>query len=255
VANPVQEGLPITPLTLPEADPVEFSRNFLEVAVCELRFPTLLAFEDKAPIGLQTALRKEYPHYTPGTRVTIGPGKMEGETRYSFGSRQKDYMVTFRASAIALETSKYTTFETFKRRLDAVIATAKPFIDSEFFTRVGLRYINGIPVTDDLGAWINEDLSRPLMKGVLGTVSKYWLEARGTTRVGEYSFRHGYPGGEPEDTATYKLDFDLFRSDVPVADTLGLLDDLHREAFKFFHWCLGPASRAALGPAKRKQQR
>ena len=45
---------------------VEFERNFIKAAVCELRFPTLLEFrKTKPPVQLQRELQKEYPYYEP----------------------------------------------------------------------------------------------------------------------------------------------------------------------------------------------
>ena len=42
---------------------VEFERNFIRTVVCELRFPTLLEIEQRDPVGLQHALRAEFPFY------------------------------------------------------------------------------------------------------------------------------------------------------------------------------------------------
>ena len=237
-------------LTLPAVDRVEFPRTYLQLVVCELRFPTILAFEDSPPVQFQSAIRKDYPYFEKGAKVSIGPGTMQGETRYIFHSRNKDFTVVFRASALSVETTKYTSFAGLKKRIESLVAIAKPFVDTEFFTRVGLRYINGLPVREDVDEWVNQDLVRPFAGGVFGTVNKYWLEVRGDTQNGEYSFRHGFPGGESAEAATYRLDFDLSKNDVAVSETIKLLDDLHTEAYKFFRWSIGPRVLRELVPTK-----
>jgi hypothetical protein len=50
-------------LRLPEVERAQFKKNFINTAVCELRFPTILEYETKQPVELQRALRKEYPEY------------------------------------------------------------------------------------------------------------------------------------------------------------------------------------------------
>src|SRR5438132_11542892 len=112
----------LTSLNLFDVQDVEFERNFIKTTVCELRFPTLLEFETNPPIQLQKALRKDYPHYEPVQSVSVGPGVVDRETRYLFKSRKKDWTVSFRASAMALETSRHINFEEFSQRLEDLFA-------------------------------------------------------------------------------------------------------------------------------------
>ena len=101
---------------------MEFERNFIKTAVCELRFPTLLEFETKPPTQLQKVLRKEYPLYEPVESVSMTPGPVEKEIKYLFRSRKKDWLVSFKTYAIALETRHYTNFEEFAGRLETLLA-------------------------------------------------------------------------------------------------------------------------------------
>src|SRR2546422_10127308 len=91
-----------TPLNLPDIQEVEFERNFIKTAVCELRFPTLLEFETKRPVQLQKELRKDYPYYEPAQAVSVGPAGVDREARYLFRSRQQDWTDALRGSARAL---------------------------------------------------------------------------------------------------------------------------------------------------------
>ncbi|NUO63111.1 MAG: TIGR04255 family protein [Gemmatimonadaceae bacterium] len=250
VSNPTPE---VRTLSLPEVTPVEYRRNLVKLAACELRIPTLLEFEEKPPAAFQHALRKEYPHYEQGQALTgVGPGGVEGETRHILRSRHRNYAIVFRASAISLEVSKYEGFNEFFRRLRQVVDAARNVIDSDFFTRIGLRYVNGLPTGPDPRGWVTSDLVRPLEVGVLGTVNRYWQEVRGSAPIGDYSFRHGYRGDKETESAEYLLDIDMFIEDIEVDRCLELVDQLHTQSFAFFHWCLGRKALEYLGTGTPK---
>jgi uncharacterized protein (TIGR04255 family) len=233
------------PLNVPRVDPVAHPRNAIQVAVCELRFPTLPELEERAPIVLQKRLRKTYPHSEPGTAVSIGPLAIHQENRFLFKSKRRDWTVAFRASAVSLETNAYTDFSDFLARLTSLLDAIAPIIDSDFFTRVGLRYINTIPTGDSISGWINPLLTAPLERGFYGRVNHFWQDIRGDARVGNYSFRHGY-NPEPKDPAEYVLDFDFYEENVEANTVPDLVSDWNVECYSFFHWAVGDKTRGFL---------
>jgi uncharacterized protein (TIGR04255 family) len=234
------------PLHLPDVPVVQYEQNFIKVAACELRFPTLLEFETAPPTQLQKLLRKDYPHYEPIQSMTVNSTSVIGhKMQYIFRSRKRDWMVTFNASAIILETNRYTNFEEFSKRLELLIEKSQPLLDSDFFTRVGLRYIDEVPIDDGkLSGWIRDDLVLALTAGVFGDVERYLQEVRGSTTVGNYTFKHGMKDDNPD---TYFLDFDFYEVNVPSDSVISLVRDFNRESFRFFHWTLGHKSLKRLG--------
>jgi uncharacterized protein (TIGR04255 family) len=246
----------LRPLSVPDVEPVTFARNTIRTAVVELKFPTLLEFETQPPTEIQHRLRKDYPQFSKRKAVNIGSGTVEEEIRYVLGSRDGSWSVAIRPSAIALESTKYTTFEEMLARLQLILSVSKKQLDTDFFTRVGLRYVNLLPVPNaSFDGWLNPDLIRPLAGGTYGTVSKYWQEVRGRARSGKYSFRHGLPEEMSAKEIRYVLDIDLFSENIEYDDAIGLLGDFHRESFAFFSWCIGPAAREYLGRAEPKQDK
>lgn len=247
---------PRTILALPDVSEVVFERNFIKTAVCELRFPTLLEFETKPPIQLQKALRKEYPHYEPQQAVSVSPDAVNRETRYLFKSKKKVWTVSFKASAIALETSSYTNFEEFLVRFEWLVTKSQPLLDTDFFTRVGLRYIDAIPIEDgDLSGWIHDALVAPLTQGIYGTVEKFVQEIRGFTDVGRYTFRHGLVDTGQDEPKVYNLDFDFYAENVQHIEVLALVRQFNQLSFRFFSWAIGPKARNRLGKATVKERR
>jgi uncharacterized protein (TIGR04255 family) len=234
------------PLNVPRVDPVAHARNPLQVAVCELRFPTLLELEERGPGILQKRLRKIYPHFEPGTAIGIGPGTaVQQERRFLFRSKRRDWTVAFRASALSLEASSYTDFRDFRARLVSLLEITASLIDSDFFTRVGLRYINTIPTGPIATGWINPMLVAPLDRGIYGRVNHFWQEVRGDARFGNYSFRHGF-SPEPKEIPEYVLDFDFYEENVDANAVLDRVSDWNVECYSFFAWAIGEKTRAFL---------
>jgi len=239
----------VTPLTLnlPDVGSVEYEKNFINLAVCELRFPSLLEFETATPVQLQKRLRKDFPLYERQEGVSIGLEIAKKEAKHVFRSRKGDSLVSFKTSAIALEMKKYKNFPEFRKQLELLLERSKELLDTDFFTRVGLRYINEIPIEGNLGDWIRPELVAPLIAGTYGKVSRFFQEVRGSTTTGQYSFRHGFSGVEKTEKMLYALDFDFFDENVPFDSVLSKVNDFNRESFRFFCWTIGPKARELMG--------
>ena len=173
-------------------------------------------------------------------------------THTPFASKKGRWSLTLRAAALSLETSRYDSFDEFSGRLAFVLRAAEGTIDSDFFRRVGLRYINIVPCElETAGEWINPALVAPLAAGTYGTVNEYWQRVQGPTPMGGYTFTHGVqvqPGSPPRE---YLLDFDFFKEDVAIEETLSVVKKLHELAFSMFHWSLGPKAKEYLGPSTK----
>ncbi len=240
-------------LSVPNVGSAHYKRNFIRLAVCELRFPTLFELElERPPLAFSKAVRKEYPTHDLLTNVNVNMGGVAQANAHAFRSKKGRWTVTLRAAALSLETSFYDSFDEFAERLAFVVKAAEGTIDSEFLTRVGLRYINAVPCGPEVvGEWINPALVGPLAAWTYGTVNEFWQRVQGPTPVGGFTFQHGVqvpPGSPPRE---YLLDYDFFKEDVVVADTLAVVKKLHELEFSMFHWCLGPKAKEHLGPSTR----
>ncbi len=240
-------------LNVPAAEPVQYERNLIRQAVCELRFPILLELETEQPVALQRALRKDYPHYEAKLDLEIKPGAATSQRRHVFWSKKRTWAVALKPFAITVEAVVYSNFEELLSRLEKVLQAARPIIDSDFFTRVGLRYVNVIPAAQgEIDGWVNADLIRPLANGVYGTANLYWQEIRGRTNHGGYLFRHGYAPTEGASPKEYALDFDMYRESVEADQVSKVLSDLHADQFRFFSWSIGDKAKQYMGKASKK---
>ncbi len=237
-------------LNVPHKESSPFSKNLIQLATCELRFPILLEFESKPPIKLQSSLRKEYPRYDKNVSMTLRPGSKDPveEIRHFFRSKKKNWTVSFRPFSIALETDTYTNFEEFKGRLLDVVKAAEETMDSDFLTRIGLRYINEIPVEQtDLEDWVNKELVSPLTSGHFGEVDRIFQEVRGRYSDGLFSLRHGYPGDGQGDKNRYIIDLDFYKEDIEVKDVGETLGSLHDSCYDLFDWTISDKARQFMG--------
>lgn len=240
-------------LDIPEITPVQYERNYIKTAVCEFRFPIMLEWEDKPPPAIFKKLRKEYPFYNKVKAVDVIPSqKLEGINFYNFQSKNKRWTVSIKPESISLETSLYKNFEHFYEKLEKIKIIIEDKIETDFFTRIGLRYINIIPFkTEDFKELLNPDLVKPLYKEVFGTVSQYTQLVQGHIKEGMYNFRHGIKPSDVLD-GEYFLDFDYFKDGVEIKEALDLIKKFHNYNFKFFHWSLGKKGLDGLGKATPK---
>lgn len=245
-------------LNPPPIPSVRYRRNFIRTAVCELRFPTLLELETTPPRAFQAKIRKEYPFYEPQIQDAVGGSDgLEREHHYLFRSKEKKWTVVVKSYAIALETTNYSHFEDFAARFQDLLTRSQGMIDSDFFTRVGLRYVNYVPTTNrDPKGWIRSDLISGLMGDVLGTPRKCLSVVHGhLANGGGFTFRHGLRGIEESKDSTengYLLDFDYFKEGVEFGDVMQLVTTFHETNFSFFRWCLDEKALTELGEGELK---
>ena len=175
----MSEPTPLT-LNLPNIGTAEYEKNFITQAVCELRFPALLEYETATPVQLQKQLRKDFPLYEAQQGLSVGFEISKKEMKHVFRSKKGDSLVSFKPAAISLEAKKYRNFREFSKQLEMLLDRSSSLLDTDFFTRVGLRYINEIPIGEgDLGEWIRPELVAPLIAGTYGKVNRFFQEVRG----------------------------------------------------------------------------
>jgi uncharacterized protein (TIGR04255 family) len=209
--------------------------------------------EPRPPVSLVTALRREYPNLELANEVTlgVGGGTAGSNNAHIFRSAKLTWTVSLRQSALSIETVAYTDYAHMKERVLRVVEAASKIIDSDFFTRVGLRYINVIDSgTDPIDGWVNPELVAPLLSGHFSGIQEYAGKLMLVASDGGCFLQHGLrlkqqhasEAAQPE----YVLDIDTFRNEVTLSDTRVALDAMHAQAFDVFDWAIGPKAREHL---------
>jgi uncharacterized protein (TIGR04255 family) len=254
---PEKRALPF----LPALPPARYARNFLRQVVCELRFPTLFELNSSTPNAqFATAIRKSYPHHSHQIAdMAVNGDSIERIHTHIFKSKNLDWSVTLRSTALTLEASNYTSFSDFTDRINSLLDIASGVIDSDFFTRIGLRYINIIPMslvdgnTESFRGWVRESLVAALIDDDLGMLNEYSGRLAGKAEFGGFLFMHGVGYHPTKRTPEYFLDFDFWRDNVEIKDTIDTITTLHSNQFSMFRWALGPRAQEYLGESILKE--
>lgn len=232
-----------------------YKRNFLRQAVCELRFPTLMELGgSRPPAAFVSALRKEYPHLELANEVTfgIGAGGAESNHTHIFRSSKLKWSVSLKQNAVTVETSNYSEYADLKQRVLYVVKAARSVIDSDFFTRVGLRYINVIECGSDdpVSGWVNPDLIAPMHNENFTGISEYAGRLSLLAADGGCLLQHGLQlvntGRSKPLKPEYVVDIDAYRNEVDVEHVEMAIDIMHAQAFDIFDWSLGDKARSHL---------
>ena len=193
-----------------------FEKNYLESAVVELRFPTLLRLGQGEPISLQDVLRSQFPNYQPNTQFQMTAKGTTGEKSvYQFATRSQDTVLEITSSTISLQARKYTSFENLIGHLEFVVDQCVPLLDTDFFTRIGIRFINKVAGFNtngmDISDWINSDLTKPIGVDGLGSIAHMHSQVTGSCGQDNfYLFQYGL-SPESSDGRVFVLDWDYYR--------------------------------------------
>ncbi len=243
-------------LSLEKVERNRFERNTIHQAFCELRFPTLPDLANVVPRPLLKQISRDFPHHEENVGLKIGITDRDMEQvqhpAHMFFSVDRTWKTWIRTSSLGVETTAYVDFEDFLLRVRKILDSAQPSLDTDFFTRVGLRYINVLPAEiDDIGEWVNNSLVGPLANGPLNGAQRCWSEVRGATELGTYTFRYGLVGVEGTGQR-YVMDADFAVESVEWANTLSYLRRLNELNYYLYSWAIGPRTRQYLGTATKK---
>ena len=242
----------IRTFNFPEVERKVFKKNFLETVVIELRYPTYLRLNEGEPLQISEMIRDEFPIYEHSSEMQVTPlGTTKPQPVYKFTTRQEDPVLEISASKLVLVTQRYRSFDVLSSHIDYLIENVVPHLDTTFFTRIGLRYMNrvagiqqgGIDILD----WINNSLIAPVAGGEIGTINNMKSEITGQFDEGDYTFRFGLsPLSNQSNEHSFLLDWDYYREDVEVQECMLNLKAFHDVHFPFFWWALGEKAKKVL---------
>ena len=225
--------------------------------ICQLRFPTILSIDAKAPADFQDTIRETFPRYLCQTETPPARnGEAQSVRNHTFLSENGAWKLSLTKDFIALSTMRYTGWEEFARMLDEPLGQFIRIYRPAYFTRVGLRYVNGVSREQlELRDHRWNDLFQPPYLGVLDddaipetNVNKcavdveMKLDERSNVKI------HAGPGmvkrtvrtpqgarTVQEQGARFIFDQDLFAAGrVQLPEVMEALDRLHAHADRLF---------------------
>lgn len=256
-------------MEFPDAKRVVYKNNPLVEVVCQLKFPRILALEERVPAEFQARLGADYPlvemregfHFN----LSMGEDAIKPVTtrfkHYDFLPDDRSTKITLTSEFIAVSTLAYRRWEIFEahilRALDALSAS----YSIPFFSRVGLRYVDvisrqklGIPQT----RW--SDLIRRSALGLLAedevpvedvaelnAATVVELDNGGKATLRTQLGQHEAAGSE----RVFIVDSDFFLEEVRVKGTNDAIDvcqRFNRTAGRAFRWLIRDELHARLDP-------
>jgi uncharacterized protein (TIGR04255 family) len=254
-------------LGLPQVPRIEFEDPPLVLALCQIKFTSLLSIASPAFVAaFQRAIEDQYPITDSAEQIEVslgfGPGDagVTGQSKkhqWRFTDETDTWVVVLAQDFVSLETRRYESFQNFLERLEHIVRALMVHVKPKFITRLGLRYINEIrPENLPWHAVMKPDFlglpsSEELAKYTQFALQQMVLRFPGQRGI---NIHHGYlPNGStvaPRASETsqegpfYLLDFDVFRElpstrtrSISADDICGMIADYNKVIYQLFRWC------------------
>jgi len=256
-------------MPFPDSQRVIYKRNPLEMVICQFRFPTVLRIDTELPVRFQELISREYPIFNERTQNELQlPPEVQQVARslsqlnkreFEFVSEDGSWTVSLTSDFLALITNSYDRWETFQDHLKGPFDALMQIYPPLFFTRVGLRYRNGLKrsklAIDNETAW--SELLQPHIAGELASVSMGLEVIDRATNVlinlgndsGRVTLRHGTGKDTTDNETVYVIDSDFHTEKRLKQDEIfSTLTDFNRNGRHLFKWCITDKLHNAMDP-------
>jgi len=231
-------------LNLPNSDNIKYNKNPLFRVCFELRYPIKLEWEKEKPRGLINSFRRRYPTYELRKNLNFGLSNLSSEINHCMISKDKSETVAIRPSSIVYVVTSYKQFAILKTALLELHEKAFPHLDTGFYTRAGLRFINIIPFKKNPTELLNPTILDKNLVDIYGELEVYSQHLSGFLVDGnKYSLRHGI---NIDNKKEYILDFDYFKENIEENDLEKCLDIWHENSYRFFNFMTNEDFRKGL---------
>jgi uncharacterized protein (TIGR04255 family) len=242
----------------------------LKIVALELRFPeTMLLPEDLKKIRKE--LVKEYPLSDTeqgfGIEISVQGLRQQPTTvqRHVYRTRDGSQQVALAPTSLVLEGSGvegYEGFEHFLERWLAILDIVQPVAEINDQLRLGLRYINQLPV-DDASAGLGSVAGRinPVLLSPMGadgfdfSVVRSFQELRLMNDHGKATLRHGLQAEDGvSSNGVYVLDIDFYEEEIAEYSRESQVEQLKRfnfEIWKIFRWSLTEKEYERMEPQEK----
>lgn len=233
----------------------------LKTVLCQARFPAQIGFGETQLRPVQRRLADNYPRAEIAQlnelRLdAVGVTPMNMEQVFHFRDAAGAWTVTITRSFVSLETTAYENFPDFIRRWHFLMSVVADELDLDRQERIGLRYVNQVPLVGEPTAAALSSLLKPEIVGMVGAhpsterLLSSMQELRFARDRGACTVRHGLI---PRDDAAsdYVVDLDLYDDqpgELDVDAQARLLAEFNHQAFDLFRWFWQPEQWEAFSP-------
>ena len=253
------------PLNFGEHADVIFDAPPLATVLCQIRFSPILSLTTSAGVaGFQESVRKAYPTMLDPERVVniqVSETQIGGQAAapvWKFADADGVWRVGIAVDFFSIETTDYRGITDFLRRLDFVLEAIARTVRHSSTTRVGLRKVNIVPLTEPRSQSVANLVRLPLQGPLTADLPIEPVAAVNFVQFDEednhLAIRYGL--GQSETTPSgFILDLDYFTErpfEIAAHGSLThLLQHFSDGMTNFFHWAMSPEYLQTLGPRPR----
>lgn len=142
-------------LGFPEVDDIRLRRAPLIEVVAQVRFPPILRIANEKPVEFQEKIRRRFPEWMEEEQIVIASIPTEQPTSvkkapsiFRFRSADAKNTVSLAIDFYALSTTAYVHWSDFWAELQRLHAAAVAVYAPAYATRLGLRYINQLTISN-----------------------------------------------------------------------------------------------------------
>jgi uncharacterized protein (TIGR04255 family) len=242
----------------------------LEIVALELRFPEAVLLQEDLK-KIRRGLAKDYPasdtEHGIGIEVSVqGISQQQTLERHVYRTRDGAHQIALTSASLTLEARgprQYEGFEHFLERWLKALEVVAPIAEIEAQLRLGLRYVNQLPVSDvSAGLEAVADRINPILLSPSGAegfaffIATSFQELRMQIEDAKASIRHGLrivQEGSPS-SGVYLLDIDLYDDEMADYDRETQIERLklfNFQAWNLFRWALSDAEYERMEPEER----
>ncbi|MFD4540874.1 TIGR04255 family protein [Streptomyces bauhiniae] len=243
---------------LPRADVVQLKPSLLQQVIAQVRFNSQGSLGTHSGVSaVHDALAARYPRLTTEQQLSVmataGSGVQTTTTpQYRLQDLKGTWAVVLGTEHATLETNAYTGWSEVRERMEEVLGAVADVATLRVRERVGLRYINHVPATEDgsLTGRVRDEVlgingDRGWKSHLVGSVGQLIAVDNGT----QLALRHGLVADGTHTQAPYLIDIDCSNSDpveYAIEETLSYFDKLNDVAYRCFAWCVDEKFRTAI---------
>lgn len=261
-------------MPFPESPRFTYKKNPLISVICQIKFPAILKIDTEIPSEFQEKIRSEFPIYKeiietvsefPTELSSIIPSEAKellskkAINNFEFKSADEKWKINLTNNFLALTSLEYTRWENFRYHFEIPFKALLDVYNLNFFTRIGLRYIDVIK-RSKIGlqkiSW--NELLQPYISGVLvapGINEKFLLSTltnlviQLTDDKSRVRIVHGLVQEKNDDEFFYMIDSDFYTEKrTELTDAMDRLEFYNQRGSRLIRWCITDRLHVAMEP-------
>ncbi len=238
-----------------------YKQNFIKSTIFKLEYEKLaIAIDDDIASKIMTKLPMYEKRVEKQVHLSMGidaiSSKSEVASNHVFSAMNKISSLTISEllKSITFESSKYTTWSEYKDFVESLLVTVQDVIKDEKLTRIGLRFINKIPLKEILEAkkYFQKDVNTCFLRTKdEKKLNRIFIIKEYTDDIANTRFQFGIPNQyypSPIISPEFVIDIDIYSTrHIEYENIIMSLNDFHLKIQTLFEDSITDKLRRLMG--------